>query len=219
MPDWLKRRADTKHGEIPGDTPLEALRYVVIDTELTSLQHRSNRLLSVGAIVMQGASILLGQQFYRVVNPRVEIPAETIVIHQLRDQDVKNADEVSHALEHFRQFVAEAVLIGHFAHIDLKILRKEMAETGHTLDTPAIDTARVHHWFLRKGSMTEDLPMKLEKLDLQSVAKSYGLDPQNEHHALADAFLTARLWQKMIFALTRQRVNTLNKLLKIAAAK
>ena len=53
----------------PRTTHSISLRYVVLDTELTSLDYRTNRLLSIGAISMQGPSIQLGNQFYRVINP------------------------------------------------------------------------------------------------------------------------------------------------------
>jgi len=217
---WPKRNSESNgKPEIPHDAPLESLRYVVLDTELTSLEHRTNRLLSVGAVGMQGASIRLGEQFYRMVNPEVEIPVESIVIHQIRSEDVKGADSTSKILDELNQFIRGAVLVGHFAHIDLKILRKEMAETGHAFENPAIDTARVHHWLLRQGRYSEDLALQLEKLDLQTVAKAYGLNPENAHHALADAFLTAQVWQKMLVSLRKKGVNNLKKLLKIGAAK
>jgi len=204
---------------ISHDASLDSLRYVVVDTELTSLEHRTNRLISVGAIGMQGASILLGEQFYRMVNPEVEIPAESVVIHQIRSEDVKGAENMSKTLDELSQFIRGAVLVGHFAHIDLKILRKEMAEIGHSFDNRAIDTARVHQWLARHGRHFEDLALQVEKLDLETVAKSYGLNPQNAHHALADAFLTAQLWQKMLVALYTRGVSNLKKLLKIGAAK
>jgi DNA polymerase III epsilon subunit-like protein len=35
-------------------------------------------------------------------------------------------------------------------------------------------------------------------LELTTVAKFYGLDVDNAHHALYDAFLTAQVWQKMM---------------------
>jgi len=168
---------------------------------------------------MQGASILLGEQFYRMVNPEVEIPAESVVIHQIRSEDVKGAENMSKTLDELSQFIRGAVLVGHFAHIDLKILRKEMAEIGHSFDNRAIDTARVHQWLARHGRHFEDLALQVEKLDLETVAKSYGLNPQNAHHALADAFLTAQLWQKMLVALYTRGVSNLKKLLKIGAAK
>lgn len=216
MPGWLKRRASTQNSSLSGDTSLDSLRYVVLDTELTSLEHRTNRLLSVGAVAMRGPSIQLGEQFYRIVNPECEIPSESIVIHQLRQEDLQSADELTSTLDDLSRFLAGSVLVGHFAQIDLKILRKEMAQTGHTLDHPTIDTARVHSWILRKGPYSEDLHFQLEKLDLPALAKFYQLDVQDAHHALADAFLTARIWQKMLFGLRAKGVDNLKKVLKIA---
>lgn len=217
---WPKRKSESRgKPEIPHDAPLQSLRYVVLDTELTSLEHRTNRLLSVGAIRMQGASIHLGEQFYRMVNPEVEIPAESVIIHQIRSEDVKDARNISNTFDELSQFIGGTVLVGHFAHIDLKILRKEMTRTGHTFENPAIDTARVHHWLLRQGRYSEDLALQLEKLDLETVAKAYGLNPENAHHALADAFLTAQLWQKMLVTLHDKGISNLKKLLKIGAAR
>jgi len=217
---WPKRNSESNgKPEIPHDAPLDSLRYVVLDTELTSLEHRTNRLLSVGAVGMQGASIRLGEQFYRMVNPEVEIPAESIVIHQIRSEDVKDAARISKTFDELSQFIRGTVLVGHFAPIDLKILRKEMTQTGHTFENPAVDTARIHHWLLRQGRYSEDLALQLEKLDLETVAKAYGLNPENAHHALADAFLTAQVWQKMLVSLRKKGVNNLKKLLKIGAAK
>lgn len=215
MLKWLRGDSERPDKRDLADAALDSLRYVVLDTELTSLEHRTNRLLSVGAIAMRGASIRIGEQFYRVVNPRCEIPAESVVIHRLRQEDLHAAENISKTFDDLSRFLAGSVLVGHFAHIDLKILRKEMAQTGHTLDYPAIDTGRVHQWILRHGLYSDDLAMKLEKLDLPTIAAFYKLEVQDAHHALADAFLTARVWQKMLFVLRDKSVGNLKKLLKI----
>jgi len=224
MPAWFKRAAEShvtrSHKSdapaIAKDTALDLLRYVVLDTELTSLDHRTNRLLSVGAIAMQGPSIQLGTQFYRVVNPSVPIPAETVVIHKLRSEDVVDGEPPAKCLDDLCQFIDGAVLIGHCVEIELKILAKEMSQTGHQFSNPAIDTARVHHWILRHGRYSEDLSAQLEKLDLTTLAKFYSVDVQDAHHALSDAFLTARVWQKMLYALQAKGVTSLRKLRRIA---
>ena len=218
MPAWLKRNSGSHKNGAPAiskDAPLDSLRYVVFDTELTSLDHRTNRLLSLGAIAMQGSSIRLGEQFYRVVNPQVTIPAEGIVIHKLRSEDVAGAEQLNKTLDDLAPFVAGAVLVGHFVEIDLKILRKEMSLTGHKLENPAVCTARTHQWILRQGPYSDDLPAQLEKLDLPTLAKFYNLEVQDAHHALSDAFLTARVWQKMLHTLQAKGVRDLKKLLKI----
>ena len=46
MPGWLKfGQRNGPDSLFPDETPLDALRYAVVDTELTSLDSRSNRLI------------------------------------------------------------------------------------------------------------------------------------------------------------------------------
>jgi DNA polymerase III epsilon subunit-like protein len=194
---------------------LDAVRYVVLDTELTSLDDKSNRLLSIGAIAMDGARIRLGEQFYRVVNPGVEVPAQGVLVHRLRPADVAQGEPPARALDELLEFIGEAVLVGHFFGIDLRILRKELGVAGRRLDQRAMCTARVERWMLRRKAVCEDTAERLEHLDLMSVAKAYGLSCEQAHHALDDAFLTARLWQKMMSGLKPMGVRTLADLLRI----
>ncbi len=211
---WIKT-SFVRDQPTDAQTLIDAVRYVVLDTELTSLDHRSNRLLSIGAVAMDGLKIRLGEQFYRVVNPGVPIPAETVVIHRLRAADVERGEPLGPALEDFRRFVGTAVIVGHFVNLDLKILRKELG-AGDALRNAALDTARVHHWLLRHSHHGEDLSVQLEKLDLANLAHSYRIETQDAHHALADAFLTAQIWQKMIPALQARKIRKLEDLLRIA---
>src|SRR5579871_92429 len=91
------------------DAPLRSLRYVVLDTELTSLDARTNRMLSVGAIAMHWTKIRLPEQLYLVVNPGVPVPAETVVIHGLRPADVARGESPRHAAEELLKFATDAV--------------------------------------------------------------------------------------------------------------
>lgn len=197
-------------------TPLAAARYVVLDTELTSLDSRSNRLLSVGAFAMQGGSIELAGQFYRLANPGVEVPAPGVLIHGLRPQDVAEGDPARKVIEDLARFAAGAVIVGHFVSIDLGILRKE---APGVLPNPAICTARVHSWMLRGGPLTEEVTRKLELLDLESVARQYAVEPRDAHHALGDAWVTAQVWQRMIPALARRKVVTVGDLRRAGAMR
>jgi len=216
MPRWLNfRRRQPAPGTYAPETPIHSVRFAVLDTEFTSLDQRSNRLLSVGAVTMDGASIRMGEQFYRVLNPGVEVPASSVVVHKLRPNDIERGEPPLQALAELRDYIAGAVLVGHFIKMDLDLLRKEMRATEHSLDGPIVDTAKVHHWLLRKGRYSEDLFHRLEILDLASLAKLYNIDFHEAHHALDDAFVTARLWQKLICQLEARGVRTLARLLNI----
>ena len=216
---WLNfGRQNNSNPLFPQDTPLHSLRYAVLDTELTSLDSRSNRLLSIGAITMDGTKIRLGEQFYRVVNPGVTVPAQGVLIHKLRPNDVESGEPPARALADLQQFIEGKVLVGHFVNVDLKALRKELGDSAHKLSNPAIDTARVHDWILRHGPYREDLEQQLANISLAALAKIYHLDFHEAHHALDDAFVTARLWQKMISKLEAMKVCNLGDALRIAKA-
>jgi DNA polymerase III subunit epsilon len=201
---WFKRRS----AHTP-DVPLETARYVVLDTEFTSLNARTNRLLSVGAVAMDGGRIRLADQFYRVANPGVELPTPGLLIHGLRPHDVAAGEPPAQVVAELEEFSAGAAIVGHFISIDLKILRKERAGS---MRNPAIDTAKVHAWLLKRGPLTDEAVRKLERLDLDAVAREYLLDPQDAHHALGDAYLTAQVWQRMLPRLKHHNVVSLHDL-------
>src|SRR5512142_82957 len=114
MPCWIKFLLRGKlAGAFSANTPLDEVRFVVLDTELTSLDRRTNRLLSVGALAMQGGTIKLGEEFYRVVNPGVEIPAESILVHGLRPVDIVEGEATESVLRDLRKFLESSVVVGH----------------------------------------------------------------------------------------------------------
>jgi DNA polymerase-3 subunit epsilon len=218
MPSWLKNllSRSASAGPFPAETPLEAVRYVVVDTELTSLDSQSNRILSIGAVTMDGSKIRMGQQFYRIVNPGIDVPAETVIIHGLRPVDVVEGGSPSQTVADFLKFAEGAVLVGHFVGIDLAALKKELASACARLEEPALCTARIQRWLdLRRSAYQEDRGHHVESVDLASLAKRYGMEVREAHHALYDAFLTARLWQRLMHQLGSYGVKTLSEALRI----
>jgi DNA polymerase-3 subunit epsilon len=218
VPAWLSfgRQARSADSAFASDTALAGLRYAIIDTELTSLDSRKNRLLSIGAIAMDGMKLRVGDPFYRVVNPGVVVPVESVKVHKLRPSDVEQGIAPVVAMSELREFIAGRVLVGHFFHIDLQALRKELGDEKHELANPAICTARVHRWIVQNGPVREDFLQEQEQVDLATLARAYDLEFREAHHALEDAFVTARLWQKQIAKLQSMGVKDLAGLLKIA---
>lgn len=216
--NWLNRLLLRRQavGSIPLDAALTSVRYVVVDTELTSLDRRSNRILSIGAIAMDGTKILLGDHFYRVANPGISVPAETILIHGLRPVDILEGISPAQAVGEFVAFARGALLVGHFVGIDLGALTKEMPPERGVLPNLVIDTYRIQRWLdLRRSAHEGDRGHHMEAFDLASLARRYGLDARQAHHALSDALLTAELWQRLIYALEKAGVRTLRQALRI----
>jgi len=145
----------------------------------------------------------------------VDVPSSGVLVHKLRPHDLRNGDAPAAALQDLRPLLAGSVLVGHFIKMDLEILMKKLRATGQTLDNPAVDTAHIHRWLLRRGRYTEDLLHHLENVGLGTLSKRYKIDFNEVHHALDDAFVTARLWQKLMHELEVHGVRTLGELLSI----
>ncbi len=198
---------------IDPEARLNALRYVVFDTEFTSLEQRRNRLLSIGAVAMQGGSIRVGEQFYAMTNPGVAVPGASVVVHKLRPDDIAEAEPPAQVLKEFVDFAAGAVLVGHFVHYDVDIVNKELAHLGRG---PAegsrthIDTAVVHRGIelKRQHYPVEAFDERAIRVDLASVAAHYGVPFEEAHHALADAYVTAQVWQRELAVLAARGVRT-----------
>ncbi len=190
--------------------------YVVLDTELTSLDRRTNRLLSIGAVKMHGTRIALGSEFYRVMNPGVAVPGETVVIHKLRDSDIAEGEPPDAVLHELRELFTNAVLVGHFAHIDINVLKKEFQALGLRLAAPAVDTARVFRWLeVQRKYRLHGWEHGSEDVSLAALAQRYGIPVQDAHHALEDAFVTAQLWQRLLHELENEGIRRLGQLRRI----
>ncbi len=165
---------------------------------------------------MDGTKLRLGEQFYRVTNPGVAVPTETILIHGLRPVDVLEGVAPHLAVEEFFRFAHGAVLVGHFVSIDVAALKKEKPGASDLLDNPAIDTYRIQRWLdLRRNAYHGDRGHHMESVDLASLARRYGIEMREAHHALYDALITAELWQRLIFELKKEGLETLRQALRV----
>ncbi|NTW60237.1 MAG: 3'-5' exonuclease [Nitrospirae bacterium] len=198
--------------------PIEAARYVVMDTELTGLDSKKDSIISVGAVVMQGGRIILGEIFYEMVSPETAMRSESVVVHGITPSEVANKPDIGAVLEDFLKFCKGAVVVGHFLSLDLGFLNKEMKRLyGTRFPQPVADTMQMNDWvqdhdtgFRRNYGSTE------ENKDLFSMAKKYHIPVAAAHNALMDAFITAQLFQRYLSSLPALGVRTVKDLLRIA---
>lgn len=197
-------------------TPIEAASYVVFDTELTGLQPRTDSIVSIGAVRMRGGSILVGEHFSRVVQPRTELTGPSIVIHEITPSETRGFPGIEAVLPAFLEFCRGSVLVGHGVSIDLRFINDEMERHfGRPVGAPVVDTMAIAAW-LRKRESTADAfhDPGPGRLDLRSLAKERGIPVAHAHDAVSDAFVTAQLFQRHLAALPAHGVRTLGDLIR-----
>ncbi|MCS7164134.1 MAG: 3'-5' exonuclease, partial [Thermodesulfovibrio sp.] len=86
---------------------LKKKEFVVLDTELTGLSERNDSIISIGAIIMKERSILIGDIFYRVLNPHCKPKDETVLIHRLTSTELEKSPDIKLILKEFLDFLKD----------------------------------------------------------------------------------------------------------------
>ncbi len=171
-------------------TPLEALTYVIFDTETTGLLPDRDAVVQIGAVRAVGRRLVAGEVFDTLVDPGRPIPATATKVHGIDDAMVRGAPAMDEAGARFLEFAEGAVLVAHNAPFDMAFLRRHAAATGARFDHPVLDTVLLGAaLFGRDGRLT---------LDALAERLGIAIPPGGRHTALGDARATAAVFLKML---------------------
>jgi DNA polymerase III subunit epsilon len=176
------------------EAPIDSVRFVVLDSETTGLNPRTDRLITIGAVTVCESEIRFDDAFDALI--KVERNTEAVMVHGVtRDESLKGVDEPV-ALEKFLDYLRDGVIVGH--HI------------GHDIAT--LDAALERHWGIQLANRsldTMDLTLHLERdgafagrpairqFTLDGLCAMFGVIPHDRHTASGDAFLTAQVFLRL----------------------
>jgi DNA polymerase III epsilon subunit family exonuclease len=154
---------------------------VVVDTETTGTDAKMADLVEVAAVKIKGGKVT--DRWSTLVNPGRPIVGQQL--HGLTDADVKGAPTAQDAVRQLRDFVGDALLVGHNVGFDLGFIEAAgdgfRFEPGTYLDTLVL--AR------------EAFPGVPESYKLPDLARFLGIEVSTSHRALPDAEATAAVLQ------------------------
>ena len=217
LPEWLQGQQNLKK-RLNLQSIINETDFVAFDTELTGLDFKQDSIISLGAVKLHGTTILAGKTFYRLVKPECELKHKSVVVHELTHADLECAENLLEVIGDFVKFIGDAVLIGHFVHIDLNFVNKPLQQAyGVSLKNPALDTSTLHDWLYDNDTrFARHYKGMTMKSDLFSMAKKYGVEGGKSHNAFSDAYITAQLFQRFEPFLPGCGIKTLKELLKVA---
>lgn len=197
---------------------INELPYVVIDTELTGLNPKTDSIVSIGAVKMIGGRIDLGNFYYRVVEPETEMKGKSILVHGITPSEAAECPTIDKLLPEFLDYCKSHIIVGHFLSIDLMFLNKEVKRLlGRPLENPAIDTFKIYRWIKQHDEgFSRHFTSEDDNSDLFSIAKKYHIEVASVHNSLMDAFTTAQLFQRFLSILPKLGVRTAKELLRIS---
>ncbi|MCU0985863.1 MAG: 3'-5' exonuclease [Acetobacteraceae bacterium] len=185
--------------------PLADCPYVVFDLETTGLQPSyGDRIVSIGAVRVEGGSAEGGERFATFAQPGRPIPPASTAIHGITDAMVAHAPPWPEVVAAFHRFVGDSVLVAHNAAFDMACLHAAEAQAGVRFTSPALCTLRLSQW------LDPDAPAH----DLDSLSARHGLIVAGRHDALGDAEATALLFCDMLRRAEARRIATLEDLFR-----
>ncbi|MDU8928187.1 exonuclease domain-containing protein [Alisedimentitalea sp. MJ-SS2] len=167
------------------DTPIDALTYMVFDTETTGLQPNKDEIVQIGAVRVVNGRIIPGECIDQLVNPGMPIPPASTKVHKVSDAMVADAPDIHLAAGHLHTFSQNSVIVAHNAPFDMAFLRRHGKRSGLDWTHPILDTVLLSA-VLFGASETHTLDALCDRLGVT-------IPEELRHTALGDAQATAEV--------------------------
>ena len=163
----------------------DQIRYVVLDTETTGFNLRKDRILSIGALVLQNKEIKVNEAVELFINQET-FDASTVKIHGiLKNGKAKRITEIE-GLKRLLKLLEGSVLVAHHAFFDIGMINEALNRNGlPDLKNKSIDTALLYKKLAPKSEQTR------KRYTLDFLADTFKISKADRHTALGDAYITA----------------------------
>ena len=179
---------------------------VIYDTETTGLDLRSDQMVQLSAIRMDGEGNIL-DTFDQMIEPTVPIGEGAHQTHGFNLEYIKTHGGVSaqEALKRFSKFVQGATLVGHNStRFDSPLIKRQLKENG----LPPLDILAEYDTL----AIAKEFHATLPDFRLSTLCFKYGIVNEAAHNAYGDIVATGKVLHRMIVedviptALERQNV-------------
>ncbi|RDL44819.1 3'-5' exonuclease [Marinomonas piezotolerans] len=174
--------------------PLRDAPMVALDIETTGLDPNGDDIISIGLVEFSLDRIPLNAAQYWLAKPHGPLTAESVTIHEITHDEIKDAPRLSSFLDEVLTAIAGKIVVVHCAAIERPFLNQAAEKLyGEPLIFPIIDTmaleAEIIHkpWWKRFG--------RQPSIRLDSCRQRYHLPRYRAHQALIDAISCAELFQ------------------------
>lgn len=190
---------------------IEETRFVILDTETTGFDYTNDRILCIGALVLQNNIIKIEESF-EIYIEQDHYDESTAQIHGiLKDFIVKRPSELE-ALEQFLNYLGDSIIIAHHANFDITMINRALERNGlPELKNKSLDTGILYKKTLIKSHLFE----RKDHYALDDLADKFDISKKDRHTALGDAYITAIAFLKIVKKLREKKEINLNQLFKL----
>jgi DNA polymerase-3 subunit epsilon len=181
-------------------------RWVVVDCETSGLDVKTDRLLSIGAVAVSEARLVLEDSFVAVLRQPRASGTANILIHGISGTAQQHGVPAADALRDFAAYAARDPLVGFHVAFDRAMLTRVAGEHGLAF------AGRI--WL----DLAELLPVLFDTLGkrckgLDDWLGAFSIRHPARHDALGDAYATAQLFQVALAEAQRHGLRSVRDLM------
>jgi len=200
--------------KVDHDRRLDECVFTVLDAEMTGLDPCRDEIVSLGAVRLDGLSIVPDKTFARLVKPDGDVSKTSTLIHRITPSQAARAEPLDKVLPEFVEFLNGTLIVGHNVGLDMSFLNRACRRLfGAELANPCLDTMRMAK--IHREEMWENYYDRFDlnvSYNLSDLAKEHSLPRFPAHDALADAMQTAYLFIFLVRKLKDGGIVTLRDL-------
>jgi len=199
---WLLYHLGDPRFRFMWDPPPED-EWIALDCETTGLNVRTDEIIAIAAVRIAGNRILTSERLELLARPERRVSAESVRVHQLREQDVAKGIPLDAALTQLLHFIGSRPLVGYYLEFDLAMIDRALFPLlGMGLPQPKYEVSAMYYDYKFR-----QLPRHLRdsvSIDLRftTLMNDLGLPLRHAHDALNDAVMAALAFIKLRQLLT-----------------
>ena len=173
--------------------------WVSFDCETTGLQVGKDEIISIGAVRIVGDRILASERLHLIVRPEKGVSAGSIVIHQLREQDVADGVSPEEAIQRLLRFIGARPMVGYYLEFDVGMVNQVLFPMlGFGLPQPQIEVSALYHRY-KMRQLTAHQRQTGADIDLRlaTMMNDLGLPMRQAHDPVNDAVMAAMAFIKL----------------------
>ncbi len=167
-------------------------QFVAFDLETTGLSSKNDRIIEIGAVIMEKGREV--DRFQTFVNPGRKLERKIVELTGISDDMLKDAPSIEAVLPQFIEFVGNRVLVAHNSEFDTGFIRAACQRQGIPYRFTSADTL----------ILSQNLLPHLGKFKLDIVAAALSLPEFNHHRAADDAVTCGMIMARLMKVLEEE---------------